>query len=398
MRNTRLQALITATVTPAGPFDAMPADAGAALTALGVFNRVLLHADGFANPNLMKALVMALRDSPLDGFILNVNAKDELVIGERDGRPLTIHDAWGIPLVAWMVDHPAVHLSHLRRAPENAIVGVIDEGHLRFLADCGLAPRSHVFIPHGGPPSVANPLPAAERSLGVVTMGNVDDPGPLSEWLDTHSRGNATLRGALADGYDAAADGTEIYAALVESFTHRKLNPHPHVLAPFIAALDTHLNQSRRLTVLEAVRGQRMIILGNVTPRAAARLEHHDIRGTTSFAEGLALMSEAKLLLNSRFAFGRGAHERIFYALSRGAVVATEASVFLQRDMDEGAGMIALPRAAADIDDTVCALCGDDARLDRLREQGMATYPARHGWGERMQRLLPLVHRHLETP
>ena len=45
MRNTRLQALITATVTPAGPFDAMPADAGAALTALGVFNRVMLHAE-----------------------------------------------------------------------------------------------------------------------------------------------------------------------------------------------------------------------------------------------------------------------------------------------------------------------------------------------------------------
>lgn len=395
MLNTRLQAVISATITPNAPIDAMLTDAGAAFNSLGICTRVLSHSDSFPNPQLMKALVVALRDSGLSGFIMNINAKDELVIGERDGRPLTIHDAWGIPLVAWMVDHPAVHLQHLLRAPENAIIGVIDEGHLRFLADAGLAPRSHVFCPHGGPDPVPDPLSAAERPVDLLFVGNVDAPGPVADWLDVQSKGNAGMRAALSDAYEAVLSGAEVYGALADSFSRGGLNAHPHALAPMIAAMDIHINQTRRLAVLEAVRDRKVLVLGEVSPPAAARLSHHDLRGAVPFTQALALMAEAKVVINSRCTFSRGAHERVFYALSRGAVVATEHSTFLERDMAEGTGMVALPAAAEDINALLGGLCDNPARLDDLRNAGLATYATRHSWRNRAERLLPLIKQHL---
>lgn len=113
------------------------------------------------------------------------------------------------------------------------------------------------------------------------------------------------------------------------------------------------------------------------------------------FTQALALMAETKVVINSRCTFSRGAHERVFYALSRGAVVATERSTFLERDMDEGAGMVALPTAAEDINALLGGLCDDPARLDRLRGTGLATYATRHNWRNRAERLLPTIKQHL---
>lgn len=395
MRNTDIQALITATVTPQGPMDGMLIDACAALNGLGIMTRVLLHADGFPNPNLMKALVVNLRESGMPSFILNINAKDELVMGQRDGRPLTIHDAWNIPLVAWMVDHPALHLNYLLNAPENAVIGVIDEGHLAFLRDAGLAPRSHVFCPHGGPPIAPDLRDAADRPIDLLFGGNVNDPGPLPAWLDAQSGGDATLRAALAEGYEAVRADVELYRALSQAFQRRGLNAHPHALAPHIMALDTFIAQGRRIEVLSAVRGRRITLLGNVSPAAAARLEGHDLRGGANFINGISLMASAKVSLSTRRPFARGGHERIFYAMSRGSVIATEPSTFLNEDLDHELGMVRLPESPADIGAMLSDLCGDNDRLDAIRERGARDYLARHGWGERMERILAAVRPHL---
>ena len=138
MRATECQGLITATVTPNTAVDGMLADLGSAFGALGAACRTLLHTPSYPNPHLMLGLVMQLRDEGMPAFILACNAKDRLVVGEERGREVTVHEAWRIPLIAFMVDHPATHLAHLLRAPENCLVSVIDEGHLAFLERAGL--------------------------------------------------------------------------------------------------------------------------------------------------------------------------------------------------------------------------------------------------------------------
>ena len=393
MRATDYQGLVTATVTVNTAVDTLMADLGSALGALGVAVRTLFHAPSCPNPHLMLGLMVQLRDEGMPAFILNCNAKDRLVVGEERGREITVHEAWNLPLVAFMVDHPASQLAHLLRAPENALITVIDEGHLAFLDQAGLPPRSYLFCPHGGPEAIPDPRPARERGLDLMFSGNVGDPGPEAAWLERVSAGRADLKTALAEALDAVrAENQDPYAALAGSYARHGLPATALSVAKAVTELDAYAMMSRRFAVLRAIRGHRVTVLGEVSGTGA--LAHHDLRGTTSFARTRSLMADAKLLINSRSTFGRGGHERIFYGMSRGAVVVTEPSSFLREDLDGGLGMAQLPSDPADLDDFLADLLARPGRLDELRARGLAGYGERHSWRERAGRILAALEAH----
>ena len=396
MRATDYQGLVTATVTLTTAVDTLMADLGAGLGAIGMAVRTLFHAPNHPNPNLMLGLMIALRDEGGPAFILNCNAKDRLVVGQDRGREVTVHEAWNLPMVGFMVDHPASQLAHLLRAPENAILTVIDEGHLAFLEHAGLPPRSRVFCPHGGPEAIADPRPARERGIDLLFSGNVCDPGPEAAWLERVGGGRPEIMAALAEALEAVrAENREPYVSIIDAYTRRGLPAAALSVAKAVTELDGYAMMSRRFSVLRAIRGHRVTLLGEVSGTDA--LGHHDLRGTTSFAGARRLMAETKLLINSRSTFGRGGHERIFYGLSRGAVVATEPSSFLAEDLADGLGMVQLPADPAGLDDFIADLLARPERLDALRAHGLAHYGERHSWRERAGRIFAALEAHAQA-
>ncbi|HTH98484.1 MAG TPA: hypothetical protein VL574_13795 [Stellaceae bacterium] len=389
MRVTDLMALVTTTITPQASVETMMADIGAALGGHGVFTRVMSYAPAAPNEPLLHALIIAMRDSGLAGFMLDCNAKSDMVLEQRGGEVVTIHDGWNLPLVGFMVDHPAHHIPHLQRAPRKGLITVIDEDHLRFIADLGIKAAGRIFCPHGGPLPIPTQRDAADRPIDLLFIGNVEAESPTGAWLDGTSAGDAGLRTALAEAHDAVReDGIELYAALIAAFGRAGRDTSALALARFVQALDAHIARSRRLEMLQAIRSRRVTILGNVNPAAAGVLAHHDLRGPATFATALSQMAKAKLLLNSRVTFSGGAHERLFYGLSRGAVAVTEPSRFLAPDLAGGFGMVALPKAQTDIDHMVDGLLADMAGIDALRERGLPHYARHHSWAERTGRIL----------
>lgn len=385
MRATDLQVLITATITPQASIDAMLTDLGAALNGAGALTRTLLHSPEHPNPQLMSALLLHLRQQPGQRAIININAKDELVVGERDGRPLTVHDAWDIPLIALMVDHPACHMQHLHHAPHNAVLTVIDRTHLTFLAEAKLSPRQHVFCPHGGPPIVQDPRPMAQRSIPLLFVGNISQQPAWPEWLDRVAGQTLVKRAAITSAYEAALAGMPLYEALKQGFAAKGLFPTPLALSPLIIALDTYISQTRRLDCLAAITSQPVDIYGEVDSPAAARLGHHRLHGPVSYAQALSLMADARLVLNSRCTFAHGGHERIFYAMSRGAAVITDPSHFLADDLSQGLGMAAWPAARQDVDQMIM----DSLKtVQSLQDRGLGVYEQRHSWRARLSTLL----------
>ncbi len=397
MLPTQMQAITRSIFTDNASVEAMFGDITAGLNALGIFTRMFTHEPNHSNSGLLEALLIRMLKEHMPFFMVGMNAKDNIIVGEKDGKPLTVHDSWAFPLVTLMVDHPAYHLQNFKNAPENCIVAVIDEGHLKFLHDADLSPRTHVFCPHGGPEAIPDPLSARERTIDVLFCGNVNDPGPVDLWLDQQSNRDPIRRAVLKEAFEAVYEGgVEGYQALTDAFSRHGQKKSPHALAPFIAALDAYVTQLRRVEVLEAIKTYRITILGDVSPDAARRLSHHDLRGVTTFVKILSLMAESKLVLNSRRTFARGAHERIFYALSRGAVAVTDPSTFLAEDLNRGLGMVRQPEELKDLDSFVSDLVTSPDRIDTLRAQGLETYSDRHTWRERMGRILPAVMMHLE--
>ncbi len=394
MRATDLQGIVTATITVNSAVDTIMSDLSGAFAALGVSMRTVLDAAPlYANPGLLPALAVSLCREGLPAFLVTCNAKVRVVAGQERGRDVTVHEAFDMPMVAFMVDHPATHLAHLLRAPENTIITVIDEGHLAFLEQAGLAPRSRLFCPHGGPEPVPNPRTTRERGIELLFSGNVGDPGPEAAWLDRASGGRSELRAILAEALDAVRDEQrDPYLAIVEASARRGAETTPLAAAKHVADLDAYAMMSRRFQVLRAITGHRVTVLGEVSGTNA--LDHHTLLGTASFARARSRMADAKLLINSRSTFARGGHERIFYGLSRGAVVVTEPSAFLRQDLETGLGMVALPADPAATDDLLSDLLARPERLDALRERGLAGYAQRHGWRERAERILGALAAH----
>ena len=246
------------------------------------------------------------------------------------------------------------------------------------------------------PEAIADPRPARERGIDLMFSGNVGDPGPEAAWLERVGGGRPEIKAALAEALEAVrAENREPYAAIVGAYTRRGLPAAPLSVAKAVTELDGYAMMSRRFSVLRAIKGHRLTLLGEVSGTDA--LGHHDLRGTTSFAAARRLMAETKLLINSRSTFGRGGHERIFYGLSRGAVVATEPSSFLAEDLAGGLGMVQLPADPAGLDDFIADLLARPERLDELRARGLAQYGERHSWRERAGRIFAALEAHAQA-
>ncbi len=398
MRTTQLQAILSTTITPNASIDAMFTGMMGALEAHGVSTQLFTHDPLYPNPQLFKALLFTMRSREMPMFMVGMNASDELAAGEKNGKPVMLHDVWPFPLVSIMVDHPAIHFERLERAAENCVLTVVDEEHLTFLSDAQFPPKTYVFCPHGGPEAVSDPLSTKDRPIDVLFCGNISSSETLDAWLDCHADGDVKRRAALKEAFEAVYEGkVPLYRALTEAFARHGQNNAPHALAPSIKKMLIYIHQRQRLEALEAITERRVTILGNVAPDVAARLAHHDIRGEKSFAQACSMMAESKILLNCCHVFPHGAHERVFYGLSRGAVILNNPSAFLAEDLERGWGMVKQPDDLKEMNTLISDLCADPDRIDTLRAQGLAVYPERHTWRERMGRVLPAVVDHLKS-
>jgi hypothetical protein len=84
-----------------------------------------------------------------------------------------------------------------------------------------------------------------------------------------------------------------------------------------------------------------------------------------------------------------GAHERVFYGLSRGAAILSDSSRFLAEAEAARAGIAFFPEDPAALDDLVAGLLASP--LDDTVAAGRRWYADRHTWDHRAAQLLDLV-------
>ena len=82
----------------------------------------------------------------------------------------------GIRKYSWMVDHPCSRLSDLvGAAPEDVVLGWVDESHLAAAKSFGLPFRSG-FFPHAGVEPSKAPLALADRDIDLLFAGGLAEP------------------------------------------------------------------------------------------------------------------------------------------------------------------------------------------------------------------------------
>jgi hypothetical protein len=380
----RPQCLLLTTLTLRASIDTMFCDLADALRRLGVHTRVLVDVPQAPNVALAHGLIGELRDYDGPRFIIDINAKSRLTGQAADGSAIFIHDAWNIPRVSVFESNPTHNLQQLDQRPRNLAITVIDEAHRRVLDAFGIAPRALGFLPHAGPPPIARILPMEERPIDVLFIGNAKEVPSPEEWTaqlacPTGIK-DAVLR-VVARRWERAQDDTTMMLTRALGESGIALEPRrDFVLA---ATIELYTNNLKRRELLGAFKHGRIVVCGEIDPQLP-HVETVTVTGPQSFAMALQLMDNAKLVLNT-MPFRSGAHERVFYGLSRGAAILSDSSSLLTAPN----GVVFFPEDPAALDETLAVLLASP--LDDAVAEGRRWYADRHTWDHRAAQLLDLV-------
>lgn len=385
----RPQCLLTVTLTLEASIDTMLSDLAAAFGGHGVHSRVALYTSMAPNAETIHGLIADLRDYDGPRFLVDVNGKTRFPARDAAGATVSVHDLWNIPRYTLFESHPLNHLEHLAAAPRQVAYSVVCDSHRAALVQLGIPADRILHVPHAGPPPLPRVADSADRPLPVLFLGNIRALPSTAEWL-------AELGLTAPEGQAAAEVLEAVRAGEGDSFPQtlaamgrRGLAPNLVRDAKVATRVEARLNDMRRLETLAALRTVPVEVFGAIDPslRLPGTLRAH---GPVRFAKALSLMDNAKLVLNFT-PFRTGAHERVFYGLSRGACVLSDPTSLLAPGA-AGEGGVIFPEPGR-LDEQVSALLADGPALDRRRAAGREWYGARHTWAHRAADILSMMDR-----
>jgi hypothetical protein len=165
-------------------------------------------------------------------------------------------------------------------------------------------------------------------------------------------------------------------------------------IALVAAYLEKYINNFMRLEVLSRLGGLNITLVGNLADGVSVRGSNVQKTGFIPFEQSLALIDRAKVLVNVRPGFPNGGHERVFYALSRGTAVVSNASTFLEPDMAAHGFLRFFGPDGADVEDRSLALLGDLGRGDVDIAAMLSHQHRRHTWKQRVKNVLAFVQKY----
>lgn len=107
-----------------------------------------------------------------------------------------------------------------------------------------------------------------------------------------------------------------------------------------------------------------------------------------SFADGLGLMEESKIVVNQMVWFKDGGSERVFNAMLQGSVCVMDGSIYLKEHFESKENIIFYSLdALEELPDIVKDLFGQLEKMQRIADHGYKTALAHHTWEQRAKEL-----------
>lgn len=380
----RTQGVALASLTQVASIDTMIADLAAGLGQHGCHTRVALRSTD-PQVELVSALLYDLSRYPGPRFVLDVNAKTHISTQDAQGRPSTAFDLLNLPLVAFFESNPLHHIEHISQTPRRTLFTVVEQGHRAILNMLGIPDERILFLPHAGPPPVADIRPSRDRAIPLLFLGNVVPQANDRDWMAQLGLGEPESQAAIEVLDGLAAGEPDAFVLTLASLSRRGLPPSLPTIARIVTETEARLNYRRRIETLQAIQSVPVHVLGEIAP--GVRLPDTVVAaGSTPFATALSMMDHTRLLFNF-MPFRTGGHERLFYGLSRGACAVSDPSSLVASGA-AGEGGVILRAPPKDLDDQMRALVADEDGLDRRREAGRTWYAGAHTWAHRAGDLL----------
>ena len=309
-----------------------------------------------------------------------------------DGRNLW--DAYEIPYINILMDHPFHYEKPLRNAPENSVVLCTDRNHVKYIRKYFKNIRQTDFLPHAGVELGSKHKPLEERGIDVLYAGALP--------IYTVSKMIPDLSAIReVDGQEMAQD------VLGELINHPERTTED-VIAAYLRDKRNDISEQRIQEIIVKMRfldsyatsffreqAVRILVESGIRVTAYGTgwnqcdwsdNPYLDYRGKVLAPEILPLMNNAKVVLNTMTWFKAGAHDRIFNGMLAGAAVVTDDSTYLRREFWDGEELMMFSlKELGTLPERVFALFGHMEEAQRMAECGYHAAKENHTWKSRAE-------------
>lgn len=309
-----------------------------------------------------------------------------------DGRNLW--EAYEVPYINILMDHPFHYEKPLRRAPKTATVLCTDRNHAKYI-------RRHFknilrtdFLPHAGVELGSRHKPLAERSIDVLYAGalpfytvekmipdltsipEVDGQEMAQEVLGELVRHPHRTTEAVIEEYLKDRCGELADERLQELIVQMR----------FLDSYATSFFREQAVRML-VENGVRVTAYGTGWDQCDwSDNPYLDYRGKVLAPQILPLMNDSKIVLNTMTWFKAGAHDRIFNGMLAGAAVVTDDSEYLLREFRDGGELVMFSlREIGSLPERVFGLFGNMGEAQALANRGYQAAKERHTWKSRAE-------------
>ncbi|MFC5469744.1 glycosyltransferase [Cohnella suwonensis] len=331
-------------------------------------------------------------------FVFSLNAIGiDFKVGER-----SLYDVVNIPFVTALVDHPHYHIERLNNKISKSAVTCLDHSHLRFLSN--YYPSNHFkvkafWMPGGSTVREKTDQDVdsflRQRTIPLLFTGSYRGV-PKRTWSGSGLRSVPNIMDDVCDlmlshDYLAAEDALDEvlkHRGIVFSEDQRKIM-HKYCLEQ----VGRYIEAYRRHLCLESLgkAGVPMEIYGNGWDGLSEKWPTFRFKGTGSVEETLDLQQQSKICLHTNNNFVEGGHERVFNAMTNGAAVVSETSLFYDNAFENGKEMIAFSwKDLNDLPERIMHYLDNPETLWEIANAGHQKAKLEHSWVRRAEQILDL--------
>ena len=315
---------------------------------------------------------------------------------EMDGIG-NVWDAYGVPYIDVMMDHPFHFSGIFRYAAKNTTLLCPDRNHVKYIRRFFPEIARTEFLPHAGMEPAGEKKPIRERSIEVLYAGGlsrgvvghmVPDLNGFSDF-DADRLTQNVLDDLLHHPYKTTEAAIEEYLKGIGIFYPDK------VLREVIRKLrflDSYITSFfREMTVKLLVESGVKVTLYGAGWDVCDWIDHPnlDYRGVIPAQEIPELMTDAKIVLNTMTWFKDGSHDRVFNGMLAGAVVVSDTSGYMKETFTDGRELVFFElERLGELPERVRELLADEHRLQQIADCGYAAASEHHRMENRFDEIL----------
>lgn len=309
-----------------------------------------------------------------------------------DGR--NIWEAYDVPYINILMDHPFHYEKPLRNAPQTAVVLCVDRNHVKYIRKYFKNIRQTDFLPHAGVELGRKHKPLAERGIDVLYAGALPIYTVAKMIPDLSSirevNGQELAQEVLAELVQNPQRTTE---DVISEYLRDRRNDISEeriheiiVQMRFIDSYATSFFREQAVRIL-VESGIRVTAYGTGWNQCEwSDNSYLDYRGKVLAPEILPLMNDSKVVLNTMTWFKAGAHDRIFNGMLAGAAVVTDDSTYMKSEFRDGEELVMFSlKELGTLPERVFSLFGHLDETQQMVNRGYHAAKEGHTWKSRAE-------------